>query len=116
MGFPGLGGGQGWSAATLPLSSRATAPSLYLRSQNNTHGALGPLGQAHPLHHTGRGELMSITSAGNKQAFLVWSLLVHVEIEQETLCLKSLFCLYYYAFIIYSCNLLRALENAQSVF
>lgn len=71
MGFPGLGGGQGWSAATLPLSSRATAPSLYLRSQNNTHGALGPVGQAHPLHHTGRGGPTSRTLMGNKQIFLV---------------------------------------------
>lgn len=42
-GFPGLGQGQGWSAATLPLSSQAPAPSLYLRSQNHIHGALGAL-------------------------------------------------------------------------
>ena len=81
MGFPGLGGGQGWSAATLPLSSRATAPSLYLRSQNNTHGALGPLGQAHPLHHTGRGALSSTTLTWNTQIFLSWSLLAHFEVE-----------------------------------
>lgn len=80
MGFPGLGGGQGWSAATLPLSSRASAPSLYLRSQNITHGALGPLGQAHPLHHAGWGGLSSIAVRGNMQMFFVYSSLVHVEI------------------------------------
>lgn len=57
MVFPGLGRGQGWSAATFPLSSWATAPSLYLRSPNNIHAALVPLGQAHPSHHTGRGGL-----------------------------------------------------------
>lgn len=58
MGFPRLGQGQGWSAATLPLSSQAPAPSLYLRSQNHIHGALGvsgtdPLPATHRVRWTG---------------------------------------------------------------
>lgn len=53
MGFPGLGQGQGWSAATLPLSSQAPAPSLYLRSQNHIHGAMGASGTG-PLPATHR--------------------------------------------------------------
>lgn len=54
MVFPGLGRGQGWSAATFPLSSWATAPSLYLRSPNNIHAALVPLGRG-PTPHTTQG-------------------------------------------------------------
>lgn len=37
MAFPEFGGGQSWSTATLPLSSKATTPSLYLRSPNVVH-------------------------------------------------------------------------------
>lgn len=85
MGFPGLGQGQGWSAATLPLSSQAPAPSLYLRSQNHIHSAggvggggwcsgTGPL----PATHTGWGGKETLRS--DAWIVVLWSLLVHIEI------------------------------------
>lgn len=103
MSFPGLGRGQDWSAATFPLSSRATAPSLYLRSPDNIRGALGPLGQAHPLYHMRRMKThCQITLTGNNRIFFFsWSWRTYRGRNSE---------------IIFQHSSLRALESTNSVF
>lgn len=60
-------------ATTPPLSSQATALSLYLRRQNITHDAHGPVGWAHPFQYAG---WSSITSSAVNGSMLIFFLRV----------------------------------------
>lgn len=69
MSFPGLGRGQGWSAATFPLSSRAAAPSLYLRSPDNIRGATKGYGKGPAPSHVRRRALAARSRRPKKIVF-----------------------------------------------
>lgn len=70
MSFLGLGRGQDWSAATFPLSSRAAAPSLYLRSPDNIRGATECYRKGPAPSHVRRRALAARSRRPRKIAFL----------------------------------------------
>lgn len=70
MSFLGLGRGQDWSAATFPLSSRAAAPSLYLRSPDNIRGATEGYGKGPAPSHVRRRALAARSRRPRKIVFV----------------------------------------------